>query len=283
MRGPQQAQQVHELLPVDVVPRQPQVQVLLVVRAVRPQDVEPLPAAAHPRQESLPHQQPARVDQLQPPQRMTGVHEVAARAPRPRPLRGRLQPLVMGDELLLLVRVGLPPEAGHLVVAGADAAHQLLDATGGVQDTERFLDPEADLIGVAEATGADLLLETLNLSGGEVARVAPVVKGAEGIEAAVAEPAQPLGERTHAAAEQIGNLESGLAVGDPEHGGEAFVEALVVRLVAAALEFLALLRVEENRLHLAPSWADPGPPRRATAAAFLQELQVVFERRDYRR
>src|SRR5262245_54169584 len=212
MRGPQQAQQVHELLPVDVVPRQPQVQVLLVVRAVRPQDVEPLPAAAHPRQESLPHQQPARVDQLQPPQRMTGVHEVAARAPRPRPLRGCLLPLVMGDELLLLVRIGLPQEASYLVIARADAAQQVLDATGGVPDPEHLLDPETDLIGVAEASRADLLLEALDLSGGEVARVAPVVQGAEGIEPAVAEQAQPLGELTHAAAEQIGNLETSLAV-----------------------------------------------------------------------
>src|SRR5262249_32062988 len=175
-------------------------------------EAEPPAAAPHPRQEALPHQQPAGVDQLQPPPRMTGIHEVAARTPGPRPLRGRLPPLVMGDELLLLVRVGLPQEPGHLVIAGADAAQQLLDATGGVQDTERFLDPEADLIGVAEASRADLVLEALDLSGGEVARVAPVVKGAEGIEAAVAEQAQPHGKLPHATAEQVRDLESGLAV-----------------------------------------------------------------------
>ena len=130
---------------------------------------------------------------------------------------------------------------------------------GCVPDPERLLDPEADLIGVAEAPRADLLLEALDLSGGEVPRVALVMQGAEGIEAAVAEQAQPLGELPHAAAEQVGDLETGLAVGDPEHGGEALVEALVVRLVAAALEFLSLLRVEVNRLHRPPSWAGLGP------------------------
>ena len=85
------------------------------------------------------------------------------------------------------------------------------------------------------------------------------MQGAEGIEAAVAEQAQPLGELPHAAAEQVGDLATGLAVGDPEHGGEALVDAFVVGLVAAALEFLPLLRVELNRLHRAPSRAGLGP------------------------
>jgi hypothetical protein len=57
----------------------------------------------------------------------------------------------------------------------------------------------------------------------------------------------------HAAAEQVGDLGTGLAVGHPEHGGEALVQALVLRLVAAALEVLALLRVEVNGLHRSPS------------------------------
>ena len=61
------------------------------------------------------------------------------------------------------------------------------------------------------------------------------MQGAEGIEAAVAEQAQPLGELPHAAAEQIGDLATGLAVSDPEHGGEALVQALVAGLVAAPL------------------------------------------------
>ena len=80
------------------------------------------------------------------------------------------------------------------------------------------------------------------------------MQGAEGIDAPVAEQSQPLGELAHAAAEQVGDLATGLAVGDPEHGGKAFVQALVAGFVAAPLEFLALLRVELNWLHRAPSW-----------------------------
>jgi hypothetical protein len=145
---------------------------------------------------------------------MTRIHEVEARSPRPRPPGGAPLPAVLLDELLLLVRVGLPQEPGHLVIARAGEARQVLDAAGGIRDPEHLLDPEADLIGGAEAPRADLLLEMFHLSGGEVARVAPVMQGAEGVEAAVAEQAQPLGELPHTAAEQVGDLETGLAVGD---------------------------------------------------------------------
>jgi hypothetical protein len=92
-----------------------------------------------------------------------------------------------------------------------------------------------------------------------VARVAPAVQGAEGVVAAVAEQAQPLGELAHTAAEKVRDLATGLAVGDPEHGGEALEDTLVVGLVAAALEFLALLQVEGNWLHRSRAWAGLGP------------------------
>src|SRR5262249_46480967 len=144
-----------------------------------------------------------------------------------------------------------PQEARHLVVAGADAPEQVLDTAGGVPDTERLIDPEANLIGAAAAPRADLLLEALDLCCGEGARVAPVMQRAEGVEAAVAEHAQPVGELPHATAKQVGDLGTGLAVGHPEHGREALVEALVVRLVTATFEFSPLLRVEMNRLHRA--------------------------------
>jgi hypothetical protein len=95
------------------------------------------------------------------------------------------------------------------------------------------------------------------------------MQGAEGSAAPVAEQAQPRGELRHAAAEQVRDLDAGLAGGDPEHGREAFVDAPVVGLVAAAFDFLRLFPVKVNRLHLAPSWASPSPPRRAITVAFL--------------
>jgi len=39
--------------------------------------------------------------------------------------------------------------------------------------------------------------------------------------------------------------------------------------VAAAFDFLRLFPVKVKRLHLAPSWASPSPPRRAITVAFL--------------
>jgi hypothetical protein len=92
--------------------------------------------------------------------------------------------------------------------------------------------------------------------------------GAQAVQPAVAEQSQPLGELAHAPAQEVGYLEPGLAAGHPEHRGEALVEALVVGLAAAALEFLALLWAEMNQLHDVPTWADAGPPKRAFAAAF---------------
>jgi hypothetical protein len=113
----------------------------------------------------------------------------------------------------------------------------------------------------------------LHLSGGEVARVAPVVQGAEGVKAEVAEQAQPLGQLPHAAAEQIGDLATGLAVSHPEHGREALVDAGVGGLVAAALEFLPLLRVKLYRLHRSPLRTDLGPV--ATGIAYSLAAVIV--------
>src|SRR5262249_39019372 len=117
----------------------------------------------------------------------------------------------------------------------------------------------ANLVGVAEAPRADLLLEALDLAGGEVSRVAPVMQGAEGIKAAVAGQAQLLDDLPHAPAEQVSDFVTGHAVDGSEHRGEALVDGPVVGLVAAALEFLALLRGQMNRLHDVPTWAGAGP------------------------
>ena len=144
--GPQHLQQVDELLAGDVVLGQPEVHVVVVVGAVRPQDVQPLAAAADADVIPLPDQQPAAVEQLQAPDRVAGVHEVA---PGRRPGLAPLPP-ILADERPLLVPVGLPEEAGDLVVAGADAVQQVLHPGGGVGDAELLLDPGPHLVGVVE-------------------------------------------------------------------------------------------------------------------------------------
>src|SRR5262249_52439234 len=76
--------------------------------------------------------------------------------------------------------------------------------------------------------------------------------------------------------QEVGDVKAVFAGDDPEHGREAFVDAPVVGLVAAAFDFLRLFSVKVNQLHLAPSWAGPGPPRHAITVAFLRELSAVL-------
>src|SRR5262249_44563068 len=190
--------EVDELRAVDVVARQPVVEVLVVVGAIPAEDVQPLAARAHAHQQALADQQPAAVHQIQAPDGVTGIDVVAARPRRVGPLRLALVPRDALYEGLLLVGVRLPQEAAHLVVADADALEQVLDPGGGVADGEGGLDPVAHLVGVAEAAGADLLSELSDLIGLQLARVALVVELAQRVEPSVAKGAEPLAQLAEA-------------------------------------------------------------------------------------
>src|SRR5512132_3403653 len=72
----QQAQQVDELLAIDAASGQAQVEVIMVVGAVGPEDVQPLAPVADTDLEALPDQQPARVEQPQSPDGMAGIDEI---------------------------------------------------------------------------------------------------------------------------------------------------------------------------------------------------------------
>src|SRR4029079_7066147 len=126
-------------------------------------------------------------------------------------LRPRLTlvPAVLPNELLLLLDVGLPEEAGDLVEAGPDPAEQVLDARGRVGHSEGRLDPGADLVGVVEHPLGDLLLEPPDLGRPAAARIAVVVQGAEWIEPLVAEDAEPLADLASGDTKQCGDLLSG--------------------------------------------------------------------------
>src|SRR4051794_11548032 len=91
--------------------------------------------------------------------RVTPIDEIP---PGPRP-RLTLVPAVLPHPPLLLLDVGLPEEAGDLVVAGPDPAEQVLDARGRVGHSEGRLDPGADLVGVVEHPRLDLLPDSLDL------------------------------------------------------------------------------------------------------------------------
>ena len=129
-----------------------------------------------------------------------------------------------------------------------------------------------DAIRIPEAPRLDFFLEEPDLSAGELAGVPLWVKSTEGVETRVAVFAQPLGDLPDATPQEVGDVKAVFAGDDPEHRREAFVDAPVVGLVAAAFDFLRLFSVKVNQLHLAPSWAGPAPPRRPIRVAFLREL-----------
>src|SRR5512133_3536120 len=110
----------------------------MIIRAVSSQDVQPLAAVADADVMPLPNQEPAAVEQVQAPDRMAGIHEVATRrGPRLTPV-----PPIRAHELTLLLPVRLP--GPHL-------------------------------LGIVEDPRGDLLPELLDLGRSEPTGVAPVV------------------------------------------------------------------------------------------------------------
>src|SRR5262249_43461480 len=180
---------------------------------------------------------------------VAGIDVVAARPRRAWALRRALVPRDALDEGVLLVGVRLPQEAAHLVVADADALEQVLDPGGRVADGEGGFDPVADLVGVAEAAGAELGLELLDLLRGKFARVALVVDLAEGVEPFVAKAAEPFAQLAEADPQQLSDFFSRLAGCDRQHSSQALVNSPVKGILAAAFDFPALLSSQHNRLH----------------------------------
>ena len=126
---------------------------------------------------------------------------------------------------------------------------KLLDPTGRVTGTEGSRDPVTNLIRVAEAAGADFLLELLDPLCGKVAWVAFVVQGTQGVKPLVAEDAQPFTQLGMTNAQELGDLIAGLAGGDGQDGGQSFVEASIRGRLASPVDVLALLRGELKWLH----------------------------------
>src|SRR4051812_39075577 len=195
--------------------------------------------------ESLADQKPARVQQAHAPDRVAGVHEVP---PGPRP-RLTLVPPVLPHPSLLLLDVGLPEEAGDLVVAGPDPAEQVLQARDRVGHAEGRLDPGADLLGVVERPRGDLPLEALDLGGPEAARIALVVQGAEFVEPLVAEDAEPLADLAGRDPQEVGADFPASPLIDPEHGGEALEDPSVRGVSPSLADVLPLPEGQLDHLH----------------------------------
>src|SRR5512135_77940 len=228
----QQAQQVDELLAIDAASGQAQVEVIMVVGAVGPEDVQPLAPVADADVGPLTEQEPARVEQAQPPDGVAGIDERAGGG------RTRLAAVaaILADERLLLLPVGSPEEAADLVVAGPDATQQRLDPALGGVDMERLLDPGGDLADVVEASGLDLGLEALDLGATELTGVALVVERDEPIEPLGAVGADPLADLTWSDPEELGDPLLRHPVVEPEQGAEAGEDPSVRDLLPAFLD-----------------------------------------------
>src|SRR5947209_1147937 len=153
------------------------------------------------------------------------------------------------DEGVLFVRVCFPQEAAHLVVADADPPEQILHPGGRIADTEGVLKPPANLIGVAEAAGADLLFELIHLVGAELARVALVVERAKSVESLVAIDAQPFAQLGEAHAQQMSGFFPAFALRNHQDGREALVDTPVMGALAASFDLPPLLGSQDNRFH----------------------------------
>ena len=92
------------------------------------------------------------------------------------------------------------------------------------------MDPGADLLGVVEGPGCDLLLESLDLRRPEAARIAPLVQGAEFVQPLVAEDAEPLPDLAGGDLQQFGDLLSGPPAIAPEDRREPLVNPPVLGL-----------------------------------------------------
>src|SRR5689334_12855178 len=180
---------------------------------------------------------------------MTGIDVVASGPCSAGAFRLTLVPCHPVDEGLLFVRVCLPQEASHFVVTNANAFEQVLDAGGRITDRKGGGKPVTDLVGVAEAAGADFVLESLDLRRGKIARVALVMNRAEAFEPCVTKDTEPLAQLADADPQQFGDVFSGFARSNRQNGGQALVNAPVKTLLASAFDFLALLGSQRNRLH----------------------------------
>src|SRR5262245_34661876 len=180
---------------------------------------------------------------------MTGIDIVASCPGGVGGLPLALVPCDALEEGPLFVGVCLPQQASHLVVADADALEQVLHPTGRIADPEGIKKPLANLIGVAEAAGADLLLELVDLRGAELAGVALVVQSTQGVEPLVAIDAEPFAQLAVANAQQVSDVFTAFALGNAQDGREALVDTPIRGLLAASFDVAALPRSQENRFH----------------------------------
>src|ERR1700683_2685260 len=249
MNSIEQTQQVYELLPVNVAAGQPEVQILLVIGAVGPQDVQALASRTNTNQETLPDQQPAAEHQVHPPNGMTRIDIIAPCEWCVFTFRFTLVTPDLLDEGPLFVRVPFPEKGRHFVIASPNAMQEVLDAGGRIRHGEGVREPLLNLLRTAEMPLGNRLLELLDLTWRQVAWVPFVAQDAEGGQALVAKDPQPFGQLPHADAQQGGDFLPLSAIGNPQPRRQSRIDAFVEILPTPFLDLGTLLLVEYNWFH----------------------------------
>jgi hypothetical protein len=121
----------------------------------------------------------------------------------------------------------------------AQAVEEFAHAAAREPSTEGLLDPVAHLGGRLEAAGGDFAFEEVELRRLESARVALVLQGAEGVQTAALVEIEPVADRAWTDTEQGSNLLRGLALVQPQQGGQAVMNADVFLVAAFFFDLLA--------------------------------------------
>ena len=160
--------------------------------------------------------------------------------------------MVVVDELLLLVAIGLEKKARDLVEAAADAMQEAFGAAERVITLKTIQEVSLHLASAVELAGSNFLLDLFDLARGQVADVALVVQDEQSVEALVAEDAQPIAQATLAHMQKVSDLMAGFTIIEPKQREESLLH--LARNVGTK-KFLDLtsLFVVERKVHEYPS------------------------------
>jgi hypothetical protein len=160
--------------------------------------------------------------------------------------------VVVVDELLLLVAIGLEKKARDLVEAAADAMQEAFGAAERVIALQGLQEVFLHLASAVELAGGHFLLELVDLARCQVADIALVVQDEQSVEALVAEDAQPIAQATLAHMQEVSDLRDGFTIIEPKQCEESLLD--LARKVGTK-EFLDLtsLSVVQRKVHEYPS------------------------------
>jgi hypothetical protein len=166
--------------------------------------------------------------------------------------------VVLVDEFLLLVAIGLEKKAGDLVEAAADAMQEAFGAAERVIALKAIQEVFLHVASAVELAGGNFRLDLFDLARGQIADIALVVQDEQSVEALVAEDAQPLAQATLAHMQEASDLMAGFTLIEPKQCEQSLLH--LARNIGTKEFFnLTSLFVVERKVHEYPSSKRVGP------------------------